>query len=98
MKRRVRWWLSAVLLYLVSVPVVFISIGLFVYLVVLIWITVNGLVGASQAGYSLLIIYFMFFFGIPLSLLSSLFVPSIVLGWLRKRRLRRLIRSRRIGL
>ena len=92
MKRRFSWWLSAFLLYLVSVPIIFISIGLFVYLVILIWIAVNGLVGASQAGYSLLIIYFMFFFGIPASLFSSLFVLPIVLG---ARRLRRLKRVRR---
>ena len=76
-------------------PIIFISIGLFVYLVILIWITVNGLVGASQAGYSYLLIYFMFFIGTPLSLLSSLFVPPMVLGWLRKRRLRRVRRVRR---
>ena len=37
-------------------------------------------------------------FGIPASLLCSLFVPSIVLGWLRKRRLGGLKRSRRAGL
>ena len=95
MKRRFRWWLSAVLLYLVSVPIIIISIGLFSYLVINIWVAVNGLVGAAAAGYSWLMIYFMIFIGIPLSLLSSFFVPPFVLGSIRKRRLRRLKRTRR---
>ena len=95
MRRRFRWWLSALLLYLLSVPIIFISIGMSAWLAVFIWITVNGLVGASQAGYSYLLIYFMFFIGTPLSLLSSLFVSPMVLGCLRKRRLRRLRRVRR---
>ena len=95
MRRGFRWWLSALLLYLLSVPIIFITIGMSAWLIVVIWITVNGLVGASQAGYSYLLIYFMFFIGTPLSLLSSLFVPPMVLGWLRKRRLRRVRRVRR---
>ena len=33
MKRRFRWWLSAVLLYLLSVPIIFILIGLTALLV-----------------------------------------------------------------
>ena len=76
-------------------PIIFITIGMSAWLIVVIWITVNGLVGASQAGYSYLLIYFMFFVGTPLSLLSSLFVPPMVLGWLRERRLRRVRRFRR---
>ena len=95
MKRRFRWWLFPVSFYSLSVPIIFISIGLFGYLVLNLWITVNGLVGASAAGYSWLLIYFMFFYGIPLSLLFSFFVPPIVRGAIRKRRLRRLRRVRR---
>ena len=95
MKRRFRWWLSALLLYLLSVPIVFISIGLTAYMVMAIFIIVSGLTGASAAGYSWLVIFFMFFVGTPFSLLSSLFVPPMVLGWLRKRRLRGLRSVRR---
>ena len=91
MKRRFRWWLSAVLLYLLSVPIIFILIGLSALLVLIVGVSVGP-------GTAFLWMYVMVFFGIPASLLCSLFVPSIVLGWLRKRRLRRLIRSRRKGL
>ena len=91
MKRRFRWWLSAVLLYLLSVPIIFILIGLSALLVLIVGVSVGP-------GTAFLWMYLMVFFGIPASLLCSLFVPSIVLGWLRKRRLRRLIRSRRKGL
>ena len=91
MKRRFRWWLSAVLLYLLSVPIIFILVGLSALLV----LSVGVPVGPATA---YLWMYIMVFFGIPASLLCSLFVPSIVLGWLRKRRLRRLRRSRRRGL
>lgn len=83
MKRRFRWWLSAVLLYLLSVPIIFILIGLSALLVVIFGVSVGP-------GTAYLWMYIMVFFGIPASLLCSLFVPSILLGWLRKRRLRRL--------
>ena len=43
MKRRVRWWLSAALLYLLSVPIIFITIGLTAYIVMAIFIFVSGL-------------------------------------------------------
>ena len=95
MKRRFRWWLSALSLYLLSVPIILIAVGLFVYLAIVILITVSGLDGPEAAGFSWLFIFFMFFCGIPLSLLSSLFVPPLVFGWLRKRKLRRLRRIRR---
>ena len=88
MKDRFRWWLSAVLLYLLSVPIIFILIGLLALLVLIFGVSV----GPATA---YLWMYIMIFFGIPASLLCSLFVPSIVLGWLRKRRLRRLRRLRR---
>ena len=90
-KGRFRWWLSAVLLYLLSVPIIFILIGLSVLLVLIVGVSV----GPATA---FLWMYIMIFFGIPASLLCSLFLPSIVLGWLRKRRFRRLIRSRRKAL
>ena len=91
MKGRFRWWLSAVLLYLLSVPIIFILIGLSALLVLIVGDSVGP-------GTGFLWMYIMLSFGIPASFLCSLFVPSIVLGWLRKRRLRRLIRSRRKGL
>ena len=91
MKRRFRWWLSAVLLYLLSVPIIFILIGLSALLVLIV-----GVSAGPATAY--LWMYIMVFFGIPASLLCSLFIPSIVLGWLRKRRLGRLKRSRRAGL
>ena len=43
MKRRFRWWLSAVLLYLVSAPIIFIFIGLSLYLIAFIWVVINNL-------------------------------------------------------
>ena len=89
-KRRFRWCLSAVLLYLLSVPIIFILIGLLALLVLIVGVSV----GPATA---FLWMYIMLFFGIPASLLFSLFAPSIVLGWLRKRRFRRLIRLRRKG-
>lgn len=91
MKGRFRLWLSAVLLYLLSVPIIFILIGLSALLILIVGVSV----GPATA---YLWMYIMVFFGIPASLLCSLFVPSIVLGWLRKRRLGRLKRSRRAGL
>ena len=87
-KGRFRWWLSAVLLYLLSVPIIFILIGLSTLLVLIFGVSVGP-------GTAYLWMYFMLFLGIPSSLLSSLFVPSIVLGAIRKRRLRRLRRARR---
>ena len=91
MKRRFRWWLSAVLLYLLSVPIIFILIGLSALLVLIVGVSV----GPATA---FLWMYIMLSFGILASFLCSLFVPSIVLGRLRKRRFRRLIGSRRKGL
>ena len=88
MKGRFRLWLSAVLLYLLSVLIIFILIGLSALLVLIVGVSV----GPATA---YLWMYIMVFFGIPASLLCSLFVPSIVLGWLRKRRLGRLKRSKR---
>jgi len=88
MKRRFRWWLTAILLYLFSVQTIFVLIGFFTLLVF-----VNGAFAGPATAY--LWFYFMLFLGIPSSLLSALFVPSIVLGAIRKRRLRRLRRARR---
>ena len=90
MKRRFRWWLSAALLYLLSVPIVFVIIGLAAYIVMAIFIIVSGLTGPESAGYAYLLILFMVFAGLPLSLLSSLFIPPIVLRLIRKRRRGRL--------
>ena len=103
MKRRFRWWLSAVLLYLVSAPIIFIFIGLSLYLIAFIWVVINNLSGNDTAShrafvhYVLGIPYFLCYIGIPFSLLSSFFVPPIVLGAIRKRRLRRLRRVRRFS-
>ena len=94
MKRRFRWWLSAVLLYLLSVPIIFVLIGLPTLLVI---VALSVYVG-SQVSSVFLWILFMFYIGAPLSLLSSFFAPPFVLRWIRKRRLRRLRRSRRRGL
>ena len=96
MKRRFRWWLSALLLYLLSVPIIFILIGLLVYFLLLL---VAVVFGVSQGGsiFSYFWIFFMYFIGAPLSLLSSFFVPPFVLRWIRKIRLRRLRRVRRFS-
>ena len=94
MRRGFRWWLFAVLLYFLSVPIIFLSIGLALYLIVVVYTLVLGLTGPDAAGYPYLAILYLFFVGAPLSLLSSLFIPKIVLGWIRKRRLRRLRRVR----
>ena len=90
MKRRFRWWLSAVLLYLLSVPIIFVLIGLPTLLVI---VALSVYVG-GQVSSVFLWILFMFYIGAPLSLLSSFFVPPFVFGWIRKRRLRRLRRVR----
>ena len=101
MKRRFRWWLSAVLLYLVSAPIIFIFIGLSLYLIAFIWGVINHLSGNNTAShwafvhYVLGIPYFLCYIGIPSSLLFSFFIPPFVLRWIRKRRLRRLRRARR---
>ena len=94
MKRRFRWWLSALLLYLLSVPIIFLSIGLTLYLIVVVYISVSGLTGSDAAGFPYMAILILFFWGIPVSLFSSLFIPPLVLGWIRKKRLRRLRRVR----
>mgnify|MGYP004034166333 FL=1 len=80
MKRRFRWWLSALLLYLLSVPIIFILIG---FLTLLLTLLVAIVSGSRQDGSVLLFlwIYFMFYIGIPLSFLSSIFVPPFVLRW-----------------
>ena len=94
MKRRFRWWLSAVVLYLLSVPIIFISIGLTLYLIVVVYISVLGLTGPDAAGFPYMVILILFFWGIPVSLFSSFFIPPMLLGWIRKSRLRRLRRVR----
>ena len=86
MKRRFSWWLSAVLLYLLSVPIIFILIGLLALIVVII---VNCF-GHFNSVFWYFLIMFMVYIGAPLSLLSSLFVPPFVLGPIRNRRLRKL--------
>ena len=91
MKRRFSRWLSAVLLYLLSVPIIFILIGL---LALIVAIAANYFSNFDSLFWHILII-FMFYIGVPLSLLSSFFVPPFVLGSIRKRRLRRLRRTRR---
>ena len=91
MKRRFSWWLSAVLLYLLSVPIIFILIGL---LALIVAIAANYFSNFDSLFWYFLII-FMVYIGVPLSLLSSFFVPPFVLGSIRKRRLRRLRRTRR---
>ena len=91
MKRRFRWWLSAVLLYLLSVPIIFVLIGLPTLLVI---VALSVYVG-GQVSSVFLWILFMFYIGAPLSLLSSFFVTLFVLSWIRKRRLRRSRRVRR---
>jgi uncharacterized membrane protein len=91
MKRRFRWWLSALLLYLLSVPIIFILIGL----LTLIFAFIVGYFNQFSSFLFYAWMMFMFYIGAPLSILSSIFVPPFVLGWLRKRRLRRLRRTRR---
>ena len=81
-------------MYFLSVPIIFLSIGLALYLIVVVYTSVLGLTGPDAAGYPYLAIMFLFFVGAPLSLVSSLFIPKIVSGWIRKRRLRRLRRVR----
>ena len=76
MKRRFRWWLSAVLLYLLSVPIIFLSIGVTLYLTRVVYTMVLGLAGADAAGYPYLVILILFFWGIPVSLFSSFFCPT----------------------
>ena len=86
MKRKFSWWLSAVLLYLLSVPIIFILIGLLALIVAII---VNYFSNFGSFFWYFIII-FMLYIGAPLSLLSSLFVPPFVLGPIRNRRLRKL--------
>ena len=86
MKRRFSWWLSAVLLYLLSVPIIFTLIGLLASIVAII---INYFAHFDSFLVYLLMM-FMAYIGAPLSLLSSFFVPPFVLGSIRKRRIRRL--------
>ena len=76
MKRRFRWWLSAVLLYLLSVPIIFVLIGLPTLLVI---VALSVYVG-SQVSSVFLWILFMFYIGAPLSLLSSFLSHRLFLG------------------
>ena len=101
MRRRFRWWLSAVVLYLVSALIIFIFIGLSLYLVAFIWVVINNLSGNDTAShwafvhYALGIPYFLCYIGIPSSLLFSFFIPPFVLERTSKIRLGRLRRTRR---
>ena len=81
--------MSAVLLYLVSAPIIFIFIGLCLYLIAFIWIAINNLSGSDAASYPFLVIYFLYYIGIPFSLLFSLFIPPFVLRWISSGRTRR---------
>ena len=86
MKRRFSWWLSAVLLYLLSVPIIFILIGLLALIVVII----ANYFGHFNSLFWYFWIIFMVYIGAPFSLLSSFFVSPFVLRSIRKRRLRKL--------
>ena len=93
--------MSAVVLYLVSAPIIFIFIGLCLYLIAFIWIAINNLSGNDTAShrafvhYALGIPYFLCYIGIPSSLLFSFFIPPFVLERISKIRLGRLRRLRR---
>ncbi len=50
-KKKLYWWISAFLLYSILVPISFISVGVGVYLIMALWITINGLEGPAAAGY-----------------------------------------------
>ena len=92
-RRKFRWGLSELFLYLLSVPIIFILIGLLaVFIAYLVIVIFNVRHGITVFFY--LWMFFMFFFGAPLSLLLSFFVPPFVLRWIHKRRLRRLMRGR----
>ena len=86
MKRRFSWWLSAVLLYLLSVPIILILIGLLALIVAII----ANYFSHFNSFFWYFLIIFMVYIGAPLSLLSSFFVPPFILGSIRKRRLRKL--------
>jgi len=90
MKRRFNFWSFA--LYLLTVPITFILIGL---LALLIFYFVIIIFNVRQGGTIFLYLWmlFMFFVGAPLSILSYFFVPPFVLRWIRKRRLRKSWRS-----
>ena len=91
-KRKFRWGMPEMTLYLLSVPIIFILIGLLAALICYLVIAIsNTSQGVTVVFY--LWMYFMFLFGTSLSLLLSFFVPPIVLRWIRKRRLRRSMRG-----
>lgn len=86
MKQKFSWWLSAVFLYLLSVLIIFILIGLLTF----IFAITAGYFGQFSSIFFYFWLMFMFYIGIPLSLLSSFFVPPFVREAIRKRRLRKL--------
>ena len=93
MKKKFHWGLPALLLYFLSVPIIFTLIGsLALFVAYLVIVILNVRQGGSVFFH--LWMYFMFFFGAPLSLLSSYYVPPFVLGWIHKRKLRRAMRGR----
>ena len=93
-KRKFRWGQAEVLLYLLSAPIIFALIGLLTFLIAYLLIVIlNVRQGVTVFFY--LWLYFMIFFGAPLALIFSFFVPPFVHKLIRKRRLRRLMRGRR---
>ena len=92
-KRKFRWGQSEVLLYLLTAPIIFALIGLLTFLIAYLLIVIfNVRQGVTVFFY--LWLYFMIFFGAPLALIFSFFVPPFVFEWIRKRRLKRLMRGR----
>ena len=51
------------MLYLLSVPIIFTSIGLTLYLIVVVYISVLGLTGPDAAGLPYMVILILFFLG-----------------------------------
>ena len=95
-KKKLYWWISAFLLYSILVPITFISIGVSLYLMMALWITINGLEGPAAAGYGWLFIYAMLVVGAPISLLAPLVLTPLILGWLRKFRVKAIRRRKRL--
>ena len=77
MKRRFRWWISALLLYLLSVPIILLSIGLTLYLIVAVYISVSGLTGSDAAGLPYMAILILFFG----AFLYHYFLPFLSQHW-----------------
>ena len=87
MKRKLVWWLSAILLYFSLAIIIFIALCLSVYIFMIGWLFLLGLNGAGEsAGYGYFLVVFLMFIGMPFSLFAPFLIVPFILSSIRTKR------------